>query len=187
MGPSPAGRTGLAGTHRSPGSVVRTPSATALPTAPVAHRRQRSRVIVLPSPGSPPVAVISPASGPEAAPIALDGSGSTDPDGDTLSYAWDLDADGAFDDASAAITSVTIPVAGSRTVRLQVTDPAGHTALADRTITATNVIPVVSAGADTTTGQERLYSEQGRSWTLGRIPGGRRSTGRGCRPGVAGP
>ena len=38
--------------------------------------------------------------GVEGSPVALDGSGSTDADNDIVSYEWDLDNDGSFDDAS---------------------------------------------------------------------------------------
>ena len=49
-----------------------------------------------------------------AAPLAVnfDGTGSTDPDDDTLSYAWDLDGDGAFDDSTAAQPSFTYTADG---------------------------------------------------------------------------
>jgi len=63
----------------------------------------------------------------------FDSSGSSDPDGDNLSYAWDF-GDGAT--SSAANPSHTYDVAGRYQVELRVTDPSGGT---DRATKAVNV------------------------------------------------
>ena len=55
----------------------------------------------------------------------FDASGSTDPNNDTLQYAWDLDGDGAYDDSTRPRPSRTYTQEGKVTVRLRVTDPAG--------------------------------------------------------------
>jgi glucose/arabinose dehydrogenase len=76
----------------------------------------------------PPTAVISasPTSGTAPLTVAYDASGSTDLDaGDVLSYAWDLDGDGQFDDSNAVAPTHTYTVAGSVTARLRVADQLG--------------------------------------------------------------
>ena len=96
---------------------------------------------VSPRPNRTPVAD---AGGPyEVAPgdgLVLDASGSTDPDGqaDIVSWAWDLNGDGAFDEASGSTVSFTRAEVeatfcdGSctdgegRGIRLRVTDSAGN-------------------------------------------------------------
>ena len=78
----------------------------------------------------PPVAVAkaNPTSGDNPLTVSFDGSESSDPNGDPLSYAWDLDGDGAFGDSTAATTSWTYTAAGSFRVSLRVTDGKGGTA-----------------------------------------------------------
>ena len=51
--------------------------------------------------------------------------GSSDPDGDTLTYAWDLDGDGAFDDSTTAQATLHLHHRGTYTVKLRVTDSQG--------------------------------------------------------------
>ncbi len=75
----------------------------------------------------PPNAVIgaSPTSGPAPLVVNFDGTGSTDPESGALTYAWDLDGDGAYDDSTAPQPSFTYTSPGNVTVRLRVTDPLG--------------------------------------------------------------
>jgi glucose/arabinose dehydrogenase len=72
------------------------------------------------------VATANPTSGNAPLAVSFDGTGSSDPDvGDSLSYAWDLDGDGAFDDATTPTASFTYTTAGTRTATLRVTDSHG--------------------------------------------------------------
>ena len=96
---------------------------------------------------SPPVAVVDAdkTDGPTPLTVQFDGSGSSDPDaGDVLTYAWDLDGDGAFDDSTAVAPSFVYTLVGSYTVKLQVTDPHGATSVASVTITAGNSHPTAN-------------------------------------------
>jgi glucose/arabinose dehydrogenase len=107
------------------------------------------------SANQPPAAVISanPTSGPAPLTVAFDGNGSSDPDGDPITYAWDLDGDGAFDDATSATSSHTYQNAGTHTPRLQVTDTSGATGIASVKISAGNTPPdpVIDGPSGTTT------------------------------------
>jgi glucose/arabinose dehydrogenase len=73
------------------------------------------------------VATASPASGAVPLTVDFDGRDSSDPDDDTLTYAWDLDGDGAFDDSTSATPSRTYSSPGTVAVGLRVTDTGGLT------------------------------------------------------------
>jgi PKD repeat protein/glucose/arabinose dehydrogenase len=83
-------------------------------------------------PNQPPVAVATanPASGPIPLTIRFDGSQSSDPDGDALSYSWDLNGDGAFGDSTAVAPTFTYTKPGRVTIRLRVTDTRGASSTA---------------------------------------------------------
>jgi PKD repeat protein len=94
-------------------------------------------------PNQPPVAVASasPTSGTAPLAVSFDGSASSDPEGGPLTYAWDLDGDGAFTDSAVARPTRTYSV-GTYTIRLRVTDSQGAaTTSAPLTINASNTAP----------------------------------------------
>jgi glucose/arabinose dehydrogenase len=102
----------------------------------------------------PPTAVISasPTSGTAPLTVAYDASGSDDLDpGDALSYAWDLDGDGQFDDSNAVAPTHTYTVAGLVTARLRVADPQGASDTESVTINVggpnSPPVPVIDAPA----------------------------------------
>ena len=82
---------------------------------------------------APPSAVVTgPASGQTGAPVSFDASGSSDPDGQPLSFAWSIDGEdvGVEHDW----LSVAFAHPGAHVVALTVTDLAGATATATRRI-----------------------------------------------------
>ena len=84
-----------------------------------------------------------PYSTPEGQNAQLDGTAST---GTSLSYAWDLDNDGAFDDSTLDKPMFTaVGQDGVFTVRLQVTNGDGVVAIDTATVTVTNVPPTVES------------------------------------------
>lgn len=104
----------------------------------------------------PPVAAIADP-GPaveRGTPVPLDASGSTDPQGSALTFAWDLDDDGAFDDATGPTTTLdtTGLPAGSHPVAVRVTNGFGLEDTATASIAVTEPVepadPPVAALAD---------------------------------------
>jgi hypothetical protein len=82
-----------------------------------------------------------PYTGAQGAIIGLDGSGSTDPNGDIVSYDWDLDGDGVFDDASGITPDYASARAGVFSIRLRVRDVKGASDSATTTVTVINLAP----------------------------------------------
>ena len=102
------------------------------------------------STNQPPVAVATanPTSGAAPLTVVFDGSGSSDPDGDPITHAWDLDGDGLYDDSTAVQPTHTYAESGSYTARLRVTDSAGASSISDPiVITAGNTPPTATIAA----------------------------------------
>ena len=87
--------------------------------------------------------------------VHLDGSSSSDADGDSLSYSWSLmtrpaGSSAALSSTNAVQPTFTADVAGSYTVRLIVNDGTVDSAPDTVTISTVNSAPVAGAGADQT-------------------------------------
>ncbi|MGK4591826.1 PQQ-dependent sugar dehydrogenase [Amycolatopsis sp. w19] len=125
------------------------------------------------------VATATPSSGPAPLTVRFDGTASTDPDaGDTLSYAWDLDADGAYDDSSAADPTWTYTAAAAVDAGLRVTDSHGASATTTVRVTVGNPegldpVPVIDSPAGTLTwsvGQTVSFSGRAVDAQDGQLP-----------------
>ena len=103
----------------------------------------------------PPVAhaTTNPSSGLTPLTVSFDGSGSSDPEGSTLAYEWDLDGDGAYDDSTKAEPTYTYDTTGDYQVDLRVTDGQGASDILDRplTISAGNTAPTATIGSPSAT------------------------------------
>jgi uncharacterized repeat protein (TIGR01451 family) len=110
----------------------------------------------------------------EGTTLFLDGRESFDPNGQDLTYAWDLDGDGNYDDDFSPTPEVTFPDNGIYNVWLQVTDPHGAEDTDIAVVTVNNVAPTVeeitapidpiAVGAPLTTSAP--FSDPGQdSWT----------------------
>ncbi len=97
--------------------------------------------------------------GPLPLTVHFDASASYDPDpGDSITYAWDLDGDGQFNDSTAVTPQFTYTQAATVDVRLRVTDSHGLFSIATLAITAGNTAPSVSITAPLPTQQWQVGS-----------------------------
>lgn len=80
--------------------------------------------------------------------VNFNASGSSDPDEDALTYAWDFgDGDGAFNDATGATPSHTYASGGTYTARVRVSDGRGGTDTAQVVLRVANGFTDVAPGS----------------------------------------
>ena len=113
-------------------------------------------------PNSPPVPE---AGGPynvnEGSSVTVDASGSSDPDGDALTYAWDLDNDGTYENPGVTATITPLDGTANITVGLQVSDGNGGVSTDTATVNVNNVAPTVDAGPDATINEGSAFLSSG--------------------------
>ncbi|MDY0043135.1 MAG: PKD domain-containing protein [Syntrophales bacterium] len=109
--------------------------------------------VVISTINSPPIANAGPDRTVHAGDsVTLDGTGSYDPDGDSFTYAWSMDAapagsEAALDDPSAATPVFVADMVGNYRISLVVTDASGSASVPDEVIIGTeNSAPVADAG-----------------------------------------
>jgi hypothetical protein len=100
----------------------------------------------------------NPTSGPTPLAVDFDGTGSTDPDGDAISYEWDFTGDGPVD-AAGASASHTYQDAGTYVAKLTVTDAAGNKDSDTIEISPGNTPPVVKIDSPLSTRTWKVGSE----------------------------
>ena len=112
---------------RAPSSCRSVPTAISTTSTSAAARSAASSTALAPI-SHWSVAAANPTSGDYRHDGQLRRLGSSDPNGDPLSYEWDLDGDGSFDDSTAVRPSWTYNTAGNFRVSLRVSDGRGGTA-----------------------------------------------------------
>lgn len=82
----------------------------------------------------------------EGSAVVVNASG-TDPENGALSYAWDLDNNGSFETPGQSVSFSAVGLDGpaTRTIKVQVTDSGGLTAIAQATVAVINVAPSLGA------------------------------------------
>lgn len=90
--------------------------------------------------------------------VTLDGTGSTDPDGDALTYSWQL---GGIEIATGATAVVNLPD-GTNVITLVVTDPSGESASDEVTV----VVEADTQAPQVVAINSMIYMQYPRSWAL---------------------
>jgi len=106
----------------------------------------------------------SPTEGHAPMEVAFSAAGSTDIDGDAITFEWDLDGDGAFDDSTDVAPVFTYSTDGDVTVSLRVTDDTSLAATATVVVHIGNIAPtptIVTPSAATTWQVDELLSFSG--------------------------
>jgi glucose/arabinose dehydrogenase len=125
----------------------------------------------------PPVAAVqvTPTSGAVPLTVQFNASGSSDPDGDPLTYSWDLNGDGAFGDSTVVNPVFTYTSAGAYNVQVRVSDNKGGSSTATATVTAgTRPAATINTPAATLTwrvGDEITFSGSATDAEDGTLPG----------------
>lgn len=81
---------------------------------------------------------VSPEKGDAPLTVKLDASESKDPDGEIVSYEWDLDEDNQYDDATGSEIEYEFKQVGKYTIGLRVTDNNGESAVAEHQVEVEN-------------------------------------------------
>lgn len=81
----------------------------------------------------------NPGSGEIPLEVHFDATASFDPDGEIVSYEWDMDNDGKYDDATGEETDFTFTLEGDYIVSLRVTDNSGEYSTISETIEAGSI------------------------------------------------
>ena len=114
------------------------------------------------NPSEPPSAVLADGfAGNKGVPVLFDASASSDPNGKSITFAWNFgDPSSASNTSILAAPSHTYMKAGNYTVTLTVTDEAGRSTTTTRPAIIPNLVPVISA-AGATILQGETYAANG--------------------------
>lgn len=104
----------------------------------------------------------------EGSGLTLDGTNSTDTDGDTLTYRWDLDNDGIYGEADeptgssptvtwSTLTDFGINDDGNYTIGLQISDGKGGFDTTTTTVIVNNVVPTIISSGSVSVDENTLY------------------------------
>lgn len=138
---------------------------------------------------APVVSIDAPAAAVTGAPVAFDGEGTTDPDGDPMTYAWAID--GQLLDVESSWLSVSFAHPGTHVVTLTATDATGLSASASHSIEltgddqlvsslkplGTGLVPGIAAVPEVVLQAPRLRLQKHRLRVVARCRGAARCTG----------